>query len=261
MNASEPRVFLVGAGPGDPDLLTVRALRVLQEAEIVVYDRLVSDGVLALVPVEAERIFAGKASRKHIMPQETINEVLVTQARSGRRVVRLKGGDPFIFGRGSEEALHLAQHGIPFEIVPGITASMGCAAYAGIPLTHRGLAKGVHFVTGHMADNGELDLDWDRLADPDTTLVIYMGLMKIDRICNSLIEAGLPADTPASAIQNGTLPTQRVITATLASLPDSIAEAGLSAPTLFVVGAVAAFAESLGWRDTDDGETRKADQA
>ena len=261
MNASEPRVFLVGAGPGDPDLLTVRALRVLQEAEIVVYDRLVSDGVLAVVPEGAERIFAGKAARKHIMPQETINEVLVTQARSGRRVVRLKGGDPFIFGRGSEEALHLAQHDIPFEIVPGITASMGCAAYAGIPLTHRGLANGVHFVTGHMADNGELDLDWDRLADPDTTLVIYMGLMKIDRICNALIEAGLPADTPAAAIQNGTLPTQRVITATLASLPDSIAEAGLSAPTLFVVGAVAAFAESLGWRDTDSGETRKADQA
>ena len=159
--------------------------------------------VLPLVPAAAERIFAGKASRKHVMPQETINEVLVTQARSGRRVVRLKGGDPFIFGRGSEEALHLARHRIPFEIVPGITASMGCAAYAGIPLTHRGLSKGVHFVTGHMADNGELDLDWDHLADPDTTLVIYMGLMKINRICNSLVEAGLPKTTPAAAIQNG----------------------------------------------------------
>ena len=261
MNRNQPRVFLVGAGPGDPDLLTVRALRVLQEAEIVVYDRLVSEGVLALVPEGAVRIFAGKASRKHVMPQETINEVLVTQARSGRPVVRLKGGDPFIFGRGSEEALHLAQHDIPFEIVPGITASMGCAAYAGIPLTHRGLAKGVHFVTGHMADNGELDLDWQRLADPDTTLVIYMGLMKIERICGRLIEAGLPGDTPAAAIQNGTLPTQKVISATLSSLPGAIERAGLSAPTLFVVGAVAAFAETLGWRDSDDGTIREADQA
>ena len=260
MSDNEPRVFLVGAGPGDPALLTVRALRLLQEAEIVVYDRLVSDAVLSLVPAAAERIFAGKASRKHVMPQETINEVLVTQARSGRRVVRLKGGDPFIFGRGSEEALHLARHRIPFEIVPGITAAMGCAAYAGIPLTHRGLSKGVHFVTGHMADNGELDLDWDHLADPDTTLVIYMGLMKIDRICNSLVEAGLPKTTPAAAIQNGTLPSQRVITATLADLPGAIEKGGLSAPTLFVIGAVAAFADTLCWRDAYDGETKKADQ-
>lgn len=261
MNTNEPRVFLVGAGPGDPDLLTVRALRVLERAEIVVYDRLVSEGVLALVPEGAERIFAGKASRQHFMPQETINEVLVTQARSGRRVVRLKGGDPFIFGRGSEEALHLAQHGIAFEIVPGITASMGCTAYAGIPLTHRGLAKGVHFVTGHTADNDELDLDWDRLADPDTTLVIYMGLMKIDRICGRLIEAGLPAGTPAAAIQNGTLPTQKVVTATLSNLPGAVETAGLSAPTLFVVGAVAALAETLGWREGVAGERREMDQA
>lgn len=251
MNASETRVFLVGAGPGDPDLLTVRALNVLQRAEIVVYDRLVSDAVLSLIPESAEKIFAGKASRKHIMPQATINEVLVTQTRSGRRVVRLKGGDPFIFGRGSEEALYLAQHGIAFEIVPGITASMGCAAYAGIPLTHRGLAKGVHFVTGHMAENGDLDLDWDRLADPDTTLVIYMGLMKIDRICARLVEAGLAPNTPAAAIENGTLPAQRVVSATLSELPQAIAEAELSAPTLFVVGAVAALSETLGWRESD----------
>jgi len=261
MNASEPQVFLVGAGPGDPDLLTIRALRVLQKAEIVMYDRLVSDAVLALVPEGAERIFAGKASRRHYMPQETINDVLVTQARSGRRVVRLKGGDPFIFGRGSEEALYLAEHGIPFEVVPGITASMGCAAYAGIPLTHRGLSKGVHFVTGHMAGDGKLDLDWDRLADPDMTLVVYMGLMRIDQICSNLIEAGLPTDTPAAAIQNGTLPTQKVITATLAKLPGEIIEADLSAPTLFVVGAVAAFAGTLARHQTDDCEMRKADQA
>lgn len=247
MSISDPRVYLVGAGPGDPELLTVRAVRVLEQAEIVVYDRLVSPAVLDLVPEEAERIFAGKASRKHYMPQDAINEVLVKQARTGRRVVRLKGGDPFIFGRGSEEALHLAQHGIAFEIVPGITASMGCAAYAGIPLTHRGMAKGVHFVTGHMAENGDLDLDWQRLADPDTTLVIYMGLMKIDRICQNLTDAGLAADTPAAAIENGTLPSQRVVAATLRDLPARVAESGLSAPTLFVVGSVAGLSETLGW--------------
>lgn len=251
MNPSEPRVFLIGAGPGDPDLLTVRAVRVLERAEVVVYDRLVSDAVLDLVPEAAERIFAGKASRKHMMPQETINELLVAQARTGRRVVRLKGGDPFIFGRGSEEALYLAEHGIAFEIVPGITASMGCAAYAGIPLTHRGMAKGVHFVTGHMADNGDLDLDWTRLADPDTTLVIYMGLMRIETICQRLIEAGLPAETPAAAIQNGTLPTQQVISSDLHRLPSEIAKAGLKAPTLFVVGRVAALSGALSWREPD----------
>jgi uroporphyrin-III C-methyltransferase len=256
MRADSPRVFLVGAGPGDPELLTVRAVRLLEQAEVVVHDRLVSPAILDLIPETAERIFAGKASRKHYMPQDSINEVLVTQARSGRRVVRLKGGDPFIFGRGSEEALHLAQHGIPFEIVPGITASMGCAAYAGIPLTHRGMAKGVHFVTGHMADNGELDLDWKRLADPDTTLVIYMGLMKIERICGNLIEAGLPMDTPAAAIENGTLPTQRVVASTLEGLPGRVAEAGLSAPTLFVVGAVAALSETLSWRAEQDLDER-----
>ncbi len=247
MSRRNPRVYLVGAGPGDPELLTVRAVRVLEQAEIIVYDRLVSPAILDLVPESAERIFAGKASRKHFMPQDTINEVLVKQALTGRRVVRLKGGDPFIFGRGSEEALHLASHGIAFEIVPGITASMGCAAYAGIPLTHRGLAKGVHFVTGHMAENGDLDLDWVRLADPDTTLVIYMGLMKIDRICQNLIGAGLAADTPAAAIENGTMPTQRVVASTLDGLPERVAEAGLSAPTLFVVGAVAGLSETLGW--------------
>jgi uroporphyrin-III C-methyltransferase/precorrin-2 dehydrogenase/sirohydrochlorin ferrochelatase/uroporphyrin-III C-methyltransferase len=245
---SGARVFLVGAGPGDPELLTVRAARVLEEADVIVHDRLVSQAILDLAPERAVRIFAGKASRQHVMPQDAINDLLVKLAQEGRRVVRLKGGDPFIFGRGSEEALHLARNGIAFEIVPGITASMGCAAYAGIPLTHRGLAKGVSFVTGHMADDGELD--WDRLADPDTTLVIYMGLMKIERICASLIGAGLPADTPAVAIASGTLPTQRMVTATLAALPERIAAAELAAPTLFIVGSVVALAESLGWRDT-----------
>jgi uroporphyrin-III C-methyltransferase len=244
----EPRVFLVGAGPGDPDLLTRRAARLLAEADIVVYDRLVSPDILDLVSPEATRIFAGKASRDHVMPQDAINELLVSLARDGKRVVRLKGGDPFIFGRGSEEALHLAAHGIGFEIVPGVSASAGCAAYAGIPLTHRGVAKGVQFVTGHTRGTGGEDLDWHRLADPETTLVVYMGLAKITRICAKLIEAGLPADTPAAAIENGTLPSQRVILSTLADLPEQVAGAAVGAPVLFVVGKVVALADRLGWQ-------------
>ncbi|MEX2616230.1 MAG: uroporphyrinogen-III C-methyltransferase [Alphaproteobacteria bacterium] len=244
----EARVFLVGAGPGDPELLTLRAARLLGEAETVVYDRLVSPEILDLVAPGATRIFAGKAARDHVLPQQAINELLVSLAQDGKRVVRLKGGDPFVFGRGSEEALYLAEHGIGFEIVPGISASAGCAAYAGIPLTHRGVAKGVHFVTGHTRGTADDDLDWPRLADPDTTLVIYMGLSKIERICNRLIGAGLPGDTPAAAIENGTLPSQRVILSTLSDLPGRIAREGLGAPTLFVIGAVVALADRLGWQ-------------
>ena len=244
----EARVFLVGAGPGDPDLLTLRAARLLGEADTVVYDRLVSPAILDLVSPDATRIFAGKASREHGMPQPAINELLVSLAQDGKRVVRLKGGDPFVFGRGSEEALHLAEHGIGFEIVPGISASAGCAAYAGIPPTHRGIAKGVQFVTGHTRGTDDDDLDWARLADPDTTLVIYMGLSKIERICGNLIKAGLPADTPAAAIENGTMPSQRVILSTLADMPETIARDGLGAPTLFVIGAVVALADRLGWQ-------------
>ncbi len=244
----DPRVFLVGAGPGDPGLLTVRAAQLLADAEIVVYDRLVSQAVLDLAPARATRIFAGKASRQHVMPQEAINALLVTLAQGGKRVLRLKGGDPFLFGRGSEEALHLAENGIAFEIVPGISAAAGCAAAAGIPLTHRGLAAGVQFVTGHTRGSASDELDWARLADPETTLVIYMGLMKIDRICAKLIDAGLPAQTPAAAIENGTLPAQRVVLSTLAELPARIEVDGLAAPVLFIVGNVVSLAERLGWR-------------
>jgi len=240
-------VYIVGAGPGDPDLLTVKAVRVLQEADVVVYDRLVSDRILDLLNEGTERIFAGKAARDHHMPQDEINELLVSLANDGRKAVRLKGGDPFIFGRGSEEALHLAKHNVSFEIVPGITASAGCGAYGGIPLTHRGMATGVRFVTGHCRDGVHLDLNWKSLADPETTLVIYMGLINVAKIRDELIKAGLPADTPASAIERGTTPEQRTILTTLEDLPDCIEKAELKAPSLLIIGRVVDLSRELGW--------------
>jgi cobyrinic acid a,c-diamide synthase len=242
------RVFIVGAGPGDPDLLTVKALRLIENADVVVYDRLVSNEVLDLVPAGATRIFAGKAARNHHMPQEDINDLLLRIARSGRRVVRLKGGDPFVFGRGSEEAEYLARNGVSFEIVPGITASAGCAAYAGIPLTHRGVAKSVRFVTGHARAGAALDLDWKSLADPDTTLVIYMGLTNAKQISRSLIKAGLPGYTPAAAIERGTTRDQRTVLTTLGDLPDCLKDMAFTAPTLLVVGEVVELAQTLSWR-------------
>lgn len=250
-------VFIVGAGPGDPELLTVKALRLISEADVVVYDRLVSEPILELIPAGTTRIFAGKAARDHHMPQEEINELLVGLARGNRKVVRLKGGDPFIFGRGSEEAVHLARNGIPFEVVPGITASAGCAAYAGIPLTHRGLSRGVNFVTGHCQE-GHLDLNWKSLADPDTTLVVYMGLTNIRLICTELIAAGLPADTPAAAIHKGTTPEQRSVLSILERLADDVQGAGLAAPTLLVVGRVVELAETLNWRLPVSGDDMEA---
>lgn len=193
---NDPRVFIVGAGPGDPGLLTIKAAECLKKADVVVYDRLVSDEILSLVPDHAEKIFAGKAARDHFMPQDEINQTLVDLAKQDKMVVRLKGGDPFIFGRGSEEAMKLAENNIDFEIVPGISASAGCGAYAGIPLTHRGYVTGVRFVTGHCREGQHLDLNWKSLADPNTTLVIYMGLINIEMISEELIKAGLPADLP-----------------------------------------------------------------
>ena len=240
-------VYLVGAGPGDPELLTLKALRVLRAAEVVVYDKLVSAGILALVPSGATRIFAGKVARNHHMPQREINDLLVSLARSGRRVVRLKGGDPFMFGRGGEEALALARHGVRFEVVPGVTSASGCTAYAGIPLTHRGMSHGVRFVTGHTQDDDELDLNWHSLADPDTTLIVYMGRTNVRHIAERLIAHGLPAETPAAAIVNGTRPEQQSIVTTLAVLPDLIAAMDRAAPTLLVIGRVAALAETLAW--------------
>ncbi len=239
-------VHLVGAGPGDPDLLTVKAVRLLEEADVVVYDRLVSPDILALVPPGAARIHVGKATNRHTLPQDEINELLVKLARKGRRVVRLKGGDPFVFGRGSEEAEYLLAHGVRFEVVPGITAASGCAAAAGIPLTHRGLANGVHLVTGHGKDDEELDIDWDALADPDTTIVVYMGLANMATVSTRLIAAGLAAATPAAAISGGTTPRQTVCHTTLGGLPEAVARAALEPPCLLVIGRVVALAELFG---------------
>lgn len=231
-------VYLVGAGPGDPELLTLKAHRLLGEAEVVVYDRLVAQAILEIVPKGTSRIYVGKAPKCHRMVQDEINALLVKLSRAGRRVVRLKGGDPYIFGRGSEEVAFLRRHGVPVEVVPGVTAAAGCAAAAGIPLTHRGLATGVRFVTGHRGNDRSLDLNWRSLADPDTTLVVYMGLATLGRLSRELVEAGLPPDTPAAAVASGTLPEQRVIVGTLDSLVGRIEAAGLRPPTLAIIGKV-----------------------
>jgi len=236
-------VYLVGAGPGDPELLTLKAHRLLNEADVVVYDRLVSAGVLDLVPPGASRIFVGKAANRHTMVQAEINKLLVKLAHAGRTVVRLKGGDPFVFGRGSEEADVLVSHGIPFEVVPGITAASGCTAALGIPLTHRGLATGVRFVTGHCRGDQPLDLNWASLADPETTLVVYMGLAHLERISRQLILHGLPADTPAVAIANGTTAGQRVCRAGLGDIAEAVAAVDLTPPVLTVIGRTVGLAD------------------
>jgi uroporphyrin-III C-methyltransferase len=231
-------VHLVGAGPGSADLLTVRAARLIQSAGLVVHDRLVGQGVMDLIPMGAERISVGKESDHHIMPQPQINELLVRLAHEGRDVVRLKGGDPFVFGRGGEEALFLAEHEIPFEIVPGVSAAVGCAASTGVPLTHRGLATSVRFVTGHLRENDGLDLDWKSLADPACTLVIYMGIANAGRITEGLIGAGMNPATPAMLIENGTTPQQRVQPTNLAELPATITQYAFHPPSLMVIGRV-----------------------
>ncbi len=239
-------VYLVGAGPGDPDLLTFRALRLMQQADVVLYDRLVSPEVLDLVRRDAERIYVGKKRDQHALPQDQINQYLVDLAKQGKRVCRLKGGDPFIFGRGGEELDKLFENGIPFQVVPGITAASGCSSYAGIPLTHRDYSQSVRFVTGHLKE-GAPDLEWDILARERHTLVFYMGLVGLPKICASLIEHGMAPDTPVALVQQGTTLNQKVVTGTLATMPEAVKEQQIKAPTLIIVGKVVLLHEKLKW--------------
>lgn len=240
-------VSLVGAGPGDAELMTVKAVRLLQQADVVVYDRLISADILSLIPSGVSRISVGKEVGKHCVPQEQINEIIVNLARSGRKIVRLKGGDPYMFGRGGEEVLALKKHNIQFEVVPGITAASGCSAYSGIPLTHRGMSRRVQFVTGHFNNNEPLDLNWRSIADPESTLVIYMGLSNLPLVVHSLIDAGLPASIPAAAVQNGTTQSQQRVITTLDKLADAIRQKHMQAPVMIIIGEVVSLAEELDW--------------
>ncbi len=246
--ASEGEVYLVGAGPGDPDLLTLGALRLMQRAEIILHDRLVSDEVLALCPSDAEYVYVGKERSSHAMRQQRINQRLVDYAQQGKRVLRLKGGDPFIFGRGGEEIETLADQGVKFQVVPGITAASGCASYAGIPLTHRDYAQSCVFVAGQLKD-GTINLPWKSLAIPNQTIVCYMGLVGLAHICSSLIEAGMRSDMPAALVEQRTTPQQRVIVGDLSTLPTIVAENGVKAPTLIIVGEVVKLQDRLAWID------------
>ncbi len=239
-------VYLVGAGPGDPELLTLRAAKLLAEAEVIVHDHLVAAPILDLAADEAERIYAGKQRGKHAIGQDELNALLVRLARAGRRVLRLKGGDPFVFGRGGEEMEALAAAGIPFEVVPGITAASGVAAYAGIPLTHRDYANSCLFVAGHLKD-GSVDLDWDALVRPRRTLVVYMGLVGLPALCRELIRHGMPQSMPAAIVQHGTRASQRTVVGTLSTLPDLAGAAQIAPPTLIIVGEVVRLHARLAW--------------
>ncbi len=239
-------VYLVGAGPGDPDLLTFRALRLLQQADVIVYDRLVSSEILDMARRDADLVYVGKERDKHTLPQEDINLLLARLAKKGKRVLRLKGGDPFIFGRGGEEIETLMQEGVNFQIVPGITAAAGAASYAGIPLTHRDHAQSVTFVTGHLKD-GTMNLNWPALAQPHQTLVVYMGLLGVKTLCAKLVEHGLPGDTPMALVQKATTREQKVLVGTLDSMPAQLDATTIKPPTLIIVGHVVSLHEKLSW--------------
>ena len=242
----EGEVYLIGAGPGAADLLTFRALRLMQQADVVVYDRLVSPEILDLARRDAQKIYVGKQRQDHALPQEDINALLAKLAKAGKRVARLKGGDPFIFGRGGEEIETLMQQGIAFQVVPGITAASGCASYAGIPLTHRDHAQSCVFVTGHLKE-GDINLNWTQLASPNQTVVVYMGLVGLEKICAELIAHGSPHDLPIALIQQGTTRLQRVITGTLATLPAKVSAQEVKAPTLVIIGTVVSLHDKLRW--------------
>jgi len=243
---SNGEVYLVGAGPGDPDLITFKALRLMQKADVVVYDRLVSAPILDMVRRDAEKIYAGKAKANHSLSQESINQLLVRLAREGKRVLRLKGGDPFIFGRGGEEINELIDEGIEFQVVPGITAASGCASYAGIPLTHRDHSQACIFVTGHRREGGD-ELNWEMLSHANQTVVFYMGLDNVQRICDALVAHGRDVGTPAALIEKGTTAAQRVFIGDLNTLPGLIEKNEVHAPTLIIVGEVVALHEKLHW--------------
>ncbi len=239
-------VDLVGAGPGDPELLTLKALRSIEQADLVLYDRLVSPEILALIPAGTKSIYVGKAKANHCIPQQQLNLFMVDKAKQGLRICRLKGGDPFVFGRGSEELQILHQHQIPARVIPGITAASGCTSYAGIPLTHRGLATGCSFITGHKQD-GKLDIDWAQLAQLDHTLVFYMGLSNLPEISQQLQRFGKNGATPAALIEKGSQSDQRVLSGQLHQLPKLASEHQLQSPTLIVIGEVVSLREQLDW--------------
>lgn len=239
-------VYLVGTGPGDPDLLTFRALRLMQQADVVLYDRLIGEGILNLVRRDAERIYVGKLTNDHSVPQEEIGNMLIRLARQGKRVLRLKGGDPFVFGRGGEEIEALSENGVTFQVIPGVTAAVGCASYSGIPLTHRDHAQGCMFVTGHEKD-GKLNLNWKSLIQPRQTVVVYMGLSSMAAITKGFIANGADPATPAAVIENGTRAGQRVITGTLESLSEQTAVAGIKSPALIIIGGVVTLRDKLSW--------------
>ena len=244
-------VYLVGGGPGDPDLLTFKALRLMQQADVILYDRLVSDGVMELVRRDAELIYVGKERDNHAVPQGDINQLLVDLAKQGRRVCRLKGGDPFIFGRGGEEIETLAENGIPFQVVPGITAASGCSTYSGIPLTHRDYSQSCRFVTGHLKD-GSMNLPWNELAVEQQTIVFYMALVGARHLSEQLIAHGMRGDMPVALVEKGTTPEQQVYVTTLAGLPDLVENTMIHAPTLIIVGEVVKLREKLNWFDADN---------
>jgi len=243
---SRGAVYLIGAGPGDPDLMTFKALRLLQRADVVLYDRLIGPGILEMARRDAETIYVGKRRAEHAVPQSEINATLLRLALEGKRVARLKGGDPFIFGRGGEEIEGLIAAGVDIEVVPGITAASGAACYGGIPLTHRDYAQSVRFITGHTR-NHQLDLPWGDFLNPSETLVFYMGLAGLSIITRELIRHGRSADTPAALVERATLPEQRVLTGTLADLPALVEREQPEAPTLLIIGDVVRLHPSLGW--------------